>query len=78
MKTIGDQEKVMKNLKRLKGSENEFGKISVKEDYTTNERDQIRRLNVQAKKLSDENPEKIFKVRSDSKNGWRVVSFLKK
>ena len=78
MKTIGDQEKVMKNLKRLKGSENKFGKISVKEDYTTNERDQIRRLNVQAKKLNDENPEKIFKVRGDSKNGWRVISFLKR
>ena len=53
MKTIGDQEKVMKNLKRFNGSENEFGKISVKEDYTTNERDQIRRINVRAEKLCD-------------------------
>ena len=78
MKTIGDQEKVMKNLKRLKGTEQKFGKISVKDDYTTNERDQIRRLNIQAKKLNDENPEKVFKIRGDSKNGWRVISFLKK
>ena len=78
MKTIGDQEKVMKNLKRLKGTEQKFGKISVKDDYTTNERDQIRRLNIQAKKLNDENPEKVFKIRGDSKNGWRVIPFLKK
>ena len=43
-----------------------------------NERDQIRRLNIQAKQFNDENPEKVFKVRGDSKNGWRVIPFLKK
>ncbi len=78
MKTKDDQENIMKNLGRLKGTEHHFGKISVKEDYTTNEREQIRLLNGQAKKLNDENHEKTFKVRGNSKNGWRVISFPKK
>ena len=77
MKSKDDQDKVMKNLSRLKGSKEQFGKISVKEDHTTNEREQIRILNVQAKKLNDDNPEKIFKVRGNSKNGWKILSFQK-
>ena len=68
----------MKNLGRLKGTERYFGKISVKDDYTTNERDQIRLLTERAKQLSIENPEKEFKVRGNSKNGWRLTSFPKK
>ena len=68
----------MKNLGRLKGTERFFGKISVKDDYTTQERENIRQLTNRAKMQSNENPDRIFKVRGDSKNGWRVVSFLRK
>ena len=78
LKNITDKDKVMKNLHFLKGTERYFGKISIKDDYTSNERDQIRSLNDKAKKLSAENPEKNFRVRGNSKNGWRFVSFLKK
>ena len=77
MNTKADKEKVMKSLGRLKGTERYFGKISVKDDYTTQERECIRLLTERAKKQTNENPERIFKVRGDSKNGWRVVSFPK-
>ena len=78
MKSKEDKDNIMKNLGRLKGTERYFGKISVKDDYTTNERDEIRLLTERAKKQNVENPERIHKVRGDSKNGWRVVSFPKK
>ena len=78
LKNKEDKDKIMKNLNRLKGTERYFGKISVKDDYTSTERGQIRLLTEQAKKLSTENTDKIFKVRGNSKNGWRVVSFQKK
>ena len=77
MKTIADKGIVMKNLCRLKGTERFFGKISVKDDYTTQEREEIRLLTERAKKQSNDNPERIFKVRGNSKNGWRVMSFPK-
>ena len=68
----------MNNLSRLKNTEKDFGKISLKDDYTSNEREQIRMLTNEAKKKSDENPDRAFKVRGDSKNGWRIMSFPKK
>ena len=77
MKNKDEKEKIMKNLHLLKGTERYFGKISVKDDYTSNERDQIRQLNDKAKRLCIDNPEKVFKVRGNSKNGWRIVSFPK-
>ena len=78
MKSKEDKEKVMNNLSRLKNTEKDFGKISLKDDYTSNEREQIRMLTNEAKKKSDENPDRAFKVRGDSKNGWRIMSFPKK
>ena len=68
----------MKNLGRLRGTERYFGKISVKDDYTSNERDQIKALSEQAVKQSEGNSERIFKVRGNPKNGWRIVSFPRK
>ena len=78
MKSQEDKDKVMSSLGRLKGTERYFGKISVKDDYTTNEREQIRMLTEEAKQKSEGSPDREFKVRGNSKNGWRVVSFLKK
>ena len=78
MKTKADKENVMKNLGHLKGTERFFGKISVKDDYTTHEREEIRLLTERAKNLTTDNPDKIFKVRGNSKNGWKVMSFPKK
>ena len=78
MKSNADKDKVMKNLALLKGTERYFGKISVKDDYTTNEREQIRALTKQAEKQSEDSPDRIYKVRGNSKNGWSIVSFPRK
>ena len=78
MKSLDEKEQIMKSLGRLRGTERFFGKISVKDDYTSNERDQIKALSEQAAKQSEGNTERIFKVREHSKNGWRIVSFPRK
>ena len=78
MKSKDDKNKVMSNLKELKGTEDEFGRISVKDDYTTNERDEIKALTEKARVKSSQDTNHIYKVRGDSKNGWRLVSFIRK
>ena len=78
LKNKADKNIIMKNLVHLKGTERYFGKISVKDDYTTQERENIRLLTETAKAQSIENPTRVFKVRGDSKNGWKVVSFPRK
>lgn len=78
MKSKEDKEMVTNNLGKLKNTERFFGKISLKDDHTINEREQIRMLTTEAAKKRDENPDRDFRVRGDSKNGWRIVSFLKK
>ena len=75
IKTIADKEKVMKNLNRLKGTEHLLGKISVEDDHTAQEREEIRLLTEKAKQQSTGNEDRIFKVRGNSKHGWKVVSF---
>ena len=42
MNTKQDKERVMANLKKLKDTEEEFGKIRIADDYTNTEREQIR------------------------------------
>ena len=60
------------------GTERYFGKLSIKDDYTASEREEIKLLTERAKERSAHNPDRVFKVRGNSKNGWRVVSFQKK
>ena len=77
MKTKQDKDSVMANLKRLRGTEEEFGKISVTEDYTSVERDLIRSWVKDAEVKSLNDPEKIYRVRGDPKNGLRLVFFTR-
>ena len=60
LKSEEDKDKVMSNLGRLKGTERYFGKISIKDDHTVNEREQIRMLTEEAKKKSAESPDRAF------------------
>ena len=78
MDTKECKEKVMSNLKKLKGTEEYFGKISVTEDFTQTERDTIRDWNDKAKAKSDEDKEYTYKVRGDPKNGLSLIRFAKK
>ncbi len=78
MKSDDDKEEVLSNLRKLKGTEDDFGKISITNDYTKSESDQIRAMADKAKEQSTSNKDRICKVRGDPKNGLRIVSFAKK
>ena len=77
MKTEVEKEEVMANLKKLKGTEEEFGKISVTRDYSSTEREKIRDYAAKAKAQGEQDPTRIYKVRGDPKNGLRIISYKK-
>ena len=68
---------VMANLRRLKGSEEDFGKISVTDDYTASEREMIKDFSDRAKEQSKKDPTREFKIRGDPKNGLRIIAYKK-
>ena len=75
MKTEAEKDSVMANLRKLKGTEEEFGKISVTRDYTSSERDQIKEYTTKAAKQNEEDPTRVYKVRGDPKNGLKIISY---
>ena len=77
MKTKNDKAKVMKNLSKLKGTIDEFGRISVTDDYTQTEREMLKRWNDDAKAKSQNDDRYNYKVRGDPKNGLRFVRLSK-
>ena len=77
MTTNEEKEHFMRNLNRLKGSEKEFGKISVTADYTRRERDLIKIWVKKAEEKSQDDSEKLYRVRGDPKQGLRLVSFAR-
>ena len=77
MKTEVEKEEVMANLKKIKGTEEEFGKISVTRDYSSTEREKIRDYAAKAKAQGEQDPTRIYKVLGDPKNGLRIISYKK-
>ena len=77
MKNKEDKMMIFKNLKKLKGTEDEFGRISITDDYTIAEREEIKKWVVKAKQKSDQDPSKVYKVRGDPKNGLKLIWFAK-
>ena len=78
MKTSSDKDSVLGNLSKLKGTEEDFGKISITSDYTKTERDQIKAMSEKAKVQSATDKDRVYKVRGDPKNGLKIVSFPRK
>ena len=78
MKNTADKHKVMDNLRLLKGTTHEFGRISITDDYTKTQREQIKKYSQMAKEKSDQSEEFIYKVRGNPKNGLRLVKFTRK
>ena len=70
LKTVEDKGKILTNLRHLKGKP-EFDSIHVTEDFTFNERKLIREFSDLAKQKSsqEEDPNYIFRVRGNPKNG---------
>ena len=79
MKNQGDKESVMSNLNKLKEAPENMRKISVTDDYTNEEREEIRKKVNEAKNKTEleGNGKYIFKVRGTPKNGLVVRRFAK-
>ena len=77
MPTKEAKEEVMSNLRRLKGTEDKFGKISVTEDYTSTERQKIKDYSEKAREQGKQDPSRVFKVLRNPKNRLQIISFKK-
>ena len=73
MKSVEDKEQVMKNLNKLKNADAALRGISVRDDYTLEERKLIRTMNEEAKKRNEAEKVTHWKVRGTPKNGLKVV-----
>ena len=72
-----DKIKVMSSLGCLKGTADEFGKISITNDHTASEKELIKKFSMMAKEKTNKSTDKVFKVQCDPKNGLCLVSFVK-
>ena len=79
MNTEEEKDKIMSRLPNLKNSRDRIKKITVTEDYTVEERQEIKKWVTRAKeKTKEENDENItWKVRGTPKNGLRLVKITK-
>ena len=78
MKSKIDKDRVMKNLKMLKGMENEFGNISITDDHSKEERKMLKKWIDNAKRKSEGDKEFVYKVKGDPRNGLRLFRVEKK
>ena len=68
----------MSRLPNLKNTEDRFKRISITDDYTIQEREEIRRFVEKAKeKSSAENGKFTWKVHGTPKNGLRLARIAK-
>ena len=63
----------MSRLPNLKTAENKYKQISVKDDYTPEERAMIRSMNDKASELNKSENTTEWKIRGTPKNGLRLV-----
>ena len=69
---------IMARLSNLKNAEESIKKVSVTDDYTVDERNEIRAWVEKAKKKNeDETDDVVWKVRGTPKNGLRLARFAK-
>ena len=77
MKNNAERDMVIDNLKHLKGTEEELGRLSVREDLTQNERDQLKKFVDKARSRNAEDSSQYWVVRGTPKNGLRLASFAR-
>lgn len=74
MKSESEKDHLMSRLVNLKNAEDRFKRISVTDDYTAQEREEIRRWVDKAREKNlDENGQFTWKVRGTPKNGLRLA-----
>ena len=78
MATIADKNLVMSRLTNLKAADDQFRKISVRDDYTPEERTMIKSLHEKASQLNKAENTSDWKVRGNPKNGLRLIKIKSK
>ena len=76
-----EKDSVMRSLKKLKEVDEVFKRVSITDDYTTEERAEISSWVDKAKMKNSEEGENckhIWRVRGTPKNGLRLVKFTKR
>ena len=73
MNNTGDKTEVMSNLNRLRNSGDVWNGISVREDYTAEERELIRQMSDEAKRRNRAEKVSHWKVRGTPKMGLKIV-----
>ena len=80
MHNVANKEMVMRNLWKLRNSDDKFKKLRITEDYTQEERSLIRSFVEKAKVKSQEesNNQYIWRVKGTTKTGLRLMKFTKR
>ena len=78
MKSADDKEKVMSSLKRLKDADAAYHGLSIRDDYTIEERELIRKFVQDAAKRNETENTTAWKVRGTPKNGLRLVKITRR
>lgn len=73
MSTVDEKNLVMSRLPNLKAAEDQYRRISVRDDYTPDERVMIRTLNEKAQQLNKAENTNEWKLRGSPKNGLRLI-----
>ena len=71
-----DRDFILRNMFKYKDSANfseAFGRLSVREDLTTEERQRRRSLIEKATELNNSNSDQHVVIRGSTKTGWRLV-----
>ena len=77
MKTLAEKERAMARLANLRNADDKYKRISIKEDYTWEERQQIREWVSKAEEKNKEEQTSDWKVRGNPKNGLRLVKITR-
>ena len=78
MAKSGDKDTIMSRLGNLKNAEEIYRKVSVRDDYTSEERGLIKEWVTKAEKKNKEENTQAWKVRGTPKNGLRLVKITKR
>ena len=78
MESENDKDTIMARLGNLKNAEDVFRKISIREDYTREEREMVRDMVKKAAEKNDAGNTQEWKVRGTPKTGLRLVKIAKR
>ena len=80
MSSVQEKEVAMKNLNQLKNAADKFRKLGIKDDYTREEREEIKTWVAKAKDKNEQNEDSTFiwRVRGCPKNGLRSLRMEKR